>query len=179
MKRIYAIVLLLTFLLTGCSNEEIYQSTDISKYDEYIEVVTGNNASSFFPSLDTLDVMDAIDLSYVEKNGALVRFKTLKLTILVSETNYYEVRDYYLENYSYFEGTLLDSDNDEIIPNNEFQYNDYTFFVVNDEEFDYPKSFGMIGYSDESKEIFFLFYSDSDIDYITDIDHFLETSFLF
>jgi len=49
----------------------------------------------------------------------------------------------------------------------------YDFKVVagNDKsKAEYPKSFGMIGTSDEKKSIAYLYFYDNDLDYIGDID---------
>lgn len=171
-------MLMIFVFLTGCSKEEYYQSTDISKYEEYIDVVTHEKDYEFFPDLDSINSSNSTNIMYVERTGSLVRSKSLVLSITVPENNYLTLKDDYLAKYSYFSELILDSDNEPVISSNEFYYGTFTIFIIRNDDFDYPKNFGMIGYSDDRNEIIWLFYSDSDIDYIRDMSHFLEINFL-
>ncbi|MFR5172590.1 MAG: hypothetical protein ACLTD6_15570, partial [Clostridium paraputrificum] len=61
-----------------------------------------------------------------------------------------------------------------LIPENEFKVNSYTFRVASGNESytaDYPKSFGMVGTSDDKKSIAYLYFYDSDLDYISKKDN--------
>lgn len=179
MKKYVILVLFLVISLTGCTKDEYYQSTDISKYYEYIDIVTKENECEFFPNLDDIEDVESVDLSYLEKKGSLVRSNSLMVTLKFHEGDYGTKKDEFIAQFDYIDEIMLDSDNEPVITSNSFKYNGYNILIVKDERFDYPKNFGMVGYSDEKNELIFLYFSDSDMDYITDVNHFMDTNFLF
>jgi hypothetical protein len=70
-----------------------------------------------------------------------------------------------------------------LIPEVEFQYQSFTIKVVSDDDFEYPEQFGMLGYSDSSYQITFLFFYDLSLDRLSDspgrMTRFIESEFFF
>lgn len=161
---IFMIVLMVSF--TGCSK----YSTDIQKY-----LNSGTNidtdAKNFMPKLEELPKYQ--DISYKYNHSSIILFESDAITLVVEydEETYEKEKEKLTEKYKFLDQKVVsDFDKDKYyIPEYEFQINNYDFKVV--EESDnykakYPKSFGIIGTSDEEKSIAYLYFYDSDLDYI-------------
>lgn len=179
MKKLMRICIVLSmFLVSACSEQEYSTSTDINKYEEYIEMVSFNKEYDIFPNIEELPDSVVLDISYVERTAFLIRSKTLILTITVPENIYSIFKEEFLNRYDYFDDLILDEEGGVIIPKVEFEYLSYTLFVVNNEEFYYPENFGMVGFSDENFEIIILMYFDIDRDRVSDMNQFIYEAFL-
>ncbi|MCK7487130.1 MAG: hypothetical protein MZU97_17670 [Bacillus subtilis] len=63
--------------------------------------------------------------------------------------------------YMFLQTPLMENDY-YLIPETKFEYESFTIKVVDDDNFDYPEQFGMIGYSDTTHQIsYYVFYDES------------------
>ena len=69
-----------------------------------------------------------------------------------------------------------------IIPEIEIIYNDYNIKLIWDESFEYPKAFGLFGYSNVDSTISFMFFFDESMNSLCNsysMEDFIEDSFIF
>lgn len=168
MKKIFFIFisgLILIFIGFSKSN-----TTNIKKY-----LNNGTNidryAKKFMPTIEDLPKYQ--DISYKYNNFPIILFETEAITLVVNydEETYKKEKEKLTEKYKFLNHKVV-SDFDKskyCIPEYEFSINNYDFKVAegNDNyEAIYPKSFGMIGISDEKKSIAYLYFYDYHLDYI-------------
>ena len=164
-KHLLLLVLTLV-LLTGCSQSE-------SNIENYLN--TGSDidhvSTSIMPKLNELPEYQNIEYNYKHKSALIFDSEAVVL-VLEYDPETYEVEKSKLESdFTYLEEQVIsDFDNEKYyIPQPAFSINNYDFKVVsstNKDDFDYPKSFGMLATSDEDKRIAYLYYYDTDLDYI-------------
>lgn len=168
MRRKYLIIIMVVIILsiTGCSRS----SSNIKKYlnsgariDTY--------AKDFMPAIE--DLPKYKDISYRYKHKSIILFESDSMTLVVEyDDETYESEKEKLANKYNFLNEKIPSKYDEdlyFIPEYQFSINSYNFKVVegNDKsKAEYPKSFGIIGTSDENKSIAYLYFYDQDLDYI-------------
>ncbi|MGN0383420.1 MAG: hypothetical protein ACI4DS_04045 [Eubacterium sp.] len=156
------------FSLSGCTskntNLEKYLNTgdDIDKY-----------ASDVMPQLSELGDYDDIDFQYYKVKTA---FETQSIVLVVEyDANIYEEKKQEIESkYIYLDHTIESDDGsgDMIIPENEFTMDGFQFKVIDDsycDSIEYPKSFGMVGTSDDMHRIAYLYFYDPSLDVITGV----------
>lgn len=178
MRKIVILVLIfLVCFMSACSNEEYTISTDISKYEEYINNVSFNSSCNFFPKVDDIPDNASVSVKYIERNAFTARSKNLVLIINLPEEEYTSYKKKLISDYVFLDNPIIDDDSWVRIPKIEFEYLNINVNVVDSDEFHYPMNFGMIGFSDANHEIFFFMYYDSDRDGITDMNQFMETEF--
>lgn len=155
-KKSLPILLCSLFLLSSC--DKLY--TDIEKYDEYLDKLV--KADTFMPKLDTLSNYESIDLYFLYDNIILVGSINLKLSY--SNEYYEEEKNKVLNLYQFLTTPIKENSTSKyyIIPEVSFDYNEYHIQVVEDENYDYNRYFGMIGYSDSLQEICYLYYNNHD-----------------
>ncbi len=162
---IFIIVLILIFIGFSKSN-----ATNIKKYlNNGSQIDT--YAKNFMPANE--DLPKYKDISYKYSHFSIVLFETEAITLVVKydEETYEKEKEKLTEKYEFLDHKVV-SDFDKskyYIPEYEFSINNYDFKVADSKdnyEADYPKSFGMIGISDEEKSIAYLYFYDGDLDYI-------------
>lgn len=117
------------------------------------------------PTLDTLPEYEDIEYRYMNKTMLMFQSYSIALIVKYDDKTYESEKRKLAENYTLM--NITSAANDETItPEYEFSINSYTFKVVKGNEF--PKSFGMIGTSDEKQSIAYLYFYDFDLDYIGD-----------
>lgn len=179
MKRIMILLLVTSIsFMSACNGPKYIVLTDLEKYIDYIDAVTFNDDCDFFPNINELPDTASIDLKYIERTAFSARSKNLALVITLSEDQYHLYKEKILSEYDFLNEPIIDDDKWVRISEVEFEYLSYSIMVVNNNEFYYPMNFGMIGYSDENKQIIFLMYFDSDRDGITDMIRFVQNEFL-
>jgi hypothetical protein len=165
---ILVIVLIMSF--TGCSKS----STNINKY-----LNSGANidteAKDFMPVIEDLPKYHDISYKYNRISGLLSDTDTMTLVVSYDEETYKKEKAKLKEEYKFLNQKVVsDFDNSKYyIPDYEFLINSYDFKVVDENEnykAKYPKSFGIIGTSDEEKSIAYLYLYDFDLDYIGEIE---------
>lgn len=123
------------------------------------------------PILNDLPKYKNIAYKYTHKSMYIFQSDSVALVLNYDDKTYKSEKDKLAQKYFFLE-PKTDSNADkskDIIPEYKFSINSYTFKIVaenkkNDTQF--PKSFGMIGTSDEKKSIAYLYFYDEDIDYI-------------
>ena len=166
-----SVISLLSLTLFGCGS--VY--TDAKEYQDYIDKIP--KADIYMPDLTTLPEYQSINVYYYERLG-----QSINLIITYSAESYKSARDTVFGSYGYLEEPLTEMDFYRI-PEVEFEYQSFTIKVVSDDDFDYPEQFGMLGYSDSSYQITFLFFYDLSLDRLSDspgrMTRFIESEFFF
>ena len=135
MKRLILMLTIVSFLFTGCGNQEEI-STDIDNYASDCEAV--ENASVMMPDLNELG--EYADIKYTHQVTCYSRFMGfysdgLALFVKYDTDTYEEEKKKVLSSYTFLEEPIiLDSEIYEI-PVTEFKYNNYLMKIVPDEEY--------------------------------------------
>ncbi|MCF7924243.1 MAG: hypothetical protein K9L64_03945 [Candidatus Izimaplasma sp.] len=156
--------------LFGCGS--VY--TDTSSYQVYIDKIPKSN--TFMPDLATLPQYQSINVYYYERLG-----QSINLIVTYSSESYQSARDTLLSSYVFLKEPLTELDF-YLIPEVEFQYQSFTIKVVNDDDFEYPEQFGMLGYSDSNFQLSFMFFYDDSLNELGNgysMQEFLEKEFIF
>ncbi|MBS7131280.1 hypothetical protein [Clostridium sp.] len=153
-KKFFGIVfIILSFCFIGCSK----LNSNIGEYLNSGEVID-NFAKSFMPSIEELPENKSIEYRYT--NNSIITFQSGSIALVVSydDSTYEKEKEKLKKQYTYLDKPVYDYNIDSfLIPENEFKVNRYTFKVASGNEnytADFPKSFGMIGTSDDVKEHF-------------------------
>ena len=169
MKNKYLIVaILLIFVLSniGCSRS----SSDIQQYLTRDSVID-TKAKDIMPNINDLPVHE--NMQYISTHKSMILFESDSIALIVDYDNeIYEAEKSKLDEKYTFLKEKVKSTYDEtkyFIPENEFSINTYNFRVIDSSQssnIEFPKSFGIIGTSDEKKSIAYLYFYDFDLDYI-------------
>ena len=170
MRKKYLIIILISFVLfsTGCSKS----SSNIENYLNSGNTID-SSAKDIMPNLDDLPEYQNISYKYTHKSMFIFESDSVALIVNYDDKTYKSEKDKLAEKYTFLE-EKVDSDYDEskyFIPEYEFSINSYTFKVVAGNEksnTQFPKSFGMIGTSEEKKSIAYLYFYDTDLDCISE-----------
>ena len=181
MKRILALVIVLSFFLTGCNIREKAEfdinirekvETDIDKYESICNEV--ENASVLMPDLDEIGDYNEVKFTYkIYCYSFFIGFVSdgIGLWAQYDESDYEEEKERVLSSYEFLEEPIIDSRGLYELPVTEFAYKGYDTKIVPDEDyidFGACKSFLMIGFNDNEYAICYLYYYDIDIDYLYD-----------
>ncbi|AOR25136.1 hypothetical protein [Clostridium taeniosporum] len=166
-KKYLAIILIIfIFCITGCSKS----NSNIKNYLNSSTLID-SRAKDIMPNLDDLPKYQNIEYKYTHKSMLIFESDSVALIVNYDDTTYKNEKDKLDKKYNFLDQKVkFDYDeNNYVIPENEFSINSYTFKVVAGNEKDnteFPKSFGMIGTSEDKKSIAYLYFYDSDLDYI-------------
>lgn len=123
------------------------------------------------PVLPDLPEYINIDYKYTHKTMLLFESDSIALIVKYDDKTYKSEKDKLSEKYTFLDKKVPSNyeENKYCIPENEFLINSYVFKIVggtdkNNKQF--PKYFGMIGTSDDKKSIAYMYFYDSDLDYI-------------
>lgn len=145
-------------------------STNLKKY-----LNSGTNidsyAKNFMPAIKDLPEYQNISFKYNHFSLILLGTGGITLVVKYNEETFENEKKKLAEKYKYLDHKVLSNfDRSKYyIPEYEFSINNYIFKVVDSSEnyqAEYPKSFGMIGISEEEKSIAYLYFLDLDLDYI-------------
>ncbi|WFD08773.1 hypothetical protein [Tepidibacter hydrothermalis] len=161
MRKKYLIVIFIAlfFLFNSCSKS----SSNIKNYLNTGTTID-SEAKDIMPNLDDLPEYKDIEYKYTHKSMYIFQSDSVALIVNYDDKIYKSEKDKLEEKY-----TFLEEKDKGIIPEHEFLINSYTFKVVARNEKSnthYPKSFGMIGTSEEKKSIAYLYFYDFDLDCI-------------
>lgn len=162
---IFAIIVILCFI--GFSKPNKTDKKEYLNSGSEIDI----HAKSFMPLIE--DLPKYLDMSYKYNHASIILFETDTIMLVVSydEETYKKEKEKLAEKYKFLDHKVV-SDFDKnkyYIPEYQFSINNYDFQVAdgNDNyQAEYPKSFGMIGISDNKKSIAYLYFYDYDLDYI-------------
>lgn len=168
MKKKCLIIIILIFIFNniGCSNSN-------SNIKEYLsrDNTIDSKAKDIMPNLDELPSYEGI--KYVSTHKSIILFESDSIALIVNyDDDTYENEKHKLDEDYIFLNEKVKSKFDETkyyIPQNEFSINSYNFRVIDDTQssnIEFPKSFGIIGTSDDKKSIAYLYFYDFDLDYI-------------
>lgn len=171
MKRRFTIIIMtlivLVLLLVGCTRA----STNIEDYMNTGKRIDAN-AKDVMPSIEDLQVYE--DVSFVYTNISLYVFESdsFVLDVKYDAKTYEKEKANVVANYNFLAEPLASpvSEGEYLIPDVEFNVNSYTFKVVSgndDDNTQFPKSFGMIATSDDELSIAYLYFHDFDLDMIS------------
>lgn len=152
--------------ITGCSKS----STNIDEYLKSGEHID-SYAKNVMPDISKLPKYKNIEYRYNNQSKILINSDAMLLVVQYDDETYKNEKVKLASNYKFLDKKVLleGSDDTYTIPEYEFSINSYNFKIVdenNKKGLGYPKSFGMIATSDEKKSIAYLYFYDSDLDYI-------------
>ena len=131
------------------------------------------------------DLPEHQDISYKYNNFSVVLFETDTITLEVDydEEIYEKEKEKLTQIYKFLDQKVVSKSDESkyYIPEYEFSINSYSFRVVDENDnykAQYPKSFGIIGTSDEKKSIVYLYIYDEDLDYIEEDNEGSMTNFV-
>ena len=128
------------------------------------------------PVLSSLPAYQAYEVYYLDRLG-----QSINLVVTFSSETYETSKETILQSHVFLDEPLMESDF-YLIPETEFEYESFTIKVVDDEDFNYPEQFGMIGYSDTKHQISFLFFLDDSLNRLGDeysLQDFIKKEFWF
>ncbi|MEG1254849.1 hypothetical protein [Clostridium sp.] len=168
MRRRYLILMVIAFVLciTGCSNSS-------SNIDNYLNSGTQIDSMSkdIMPELDDLPEYENIEYRYKHKSMLIFAADSVALVVSYDDNTFESEKEKLDEQYTFLDKKIkcnLD-ESKYYIPEYEFSVESYTFRIIDENgtsNTDFPKSFGMIGISEEKKSIAYLYFYDQDLDYI-------------
>jgi len=168
MKKRYLLIIVIFLMLTftGCSNS----STNIKKYLNSGRKID-THAKNFMPAIEDLPEYKDISYNYNHESIVIYETDTISLVVNYNEETYDKEKEKLLEMYKFLDQKVISNFDESkyYIPEYEFSINSYAFKVVDKSDnynAKYPKSFGMIGTSDEKNSIAYLYFYDDDLDYI-------------
>lgn len=168
MKRKYVFIILLIFIfcITGCSKS----NSNIKEYLSRNNTID-TKAKGVMPDINELPEYKNIEYRSTHKSMILFESDSIALIVNYDDETYENEKNKLEKNYTFL-SQKIKSEFDEskyYIPENEFSINSYKFRVIDNDgnnNTKFPKSFGMIGTSDDKKSIAYLYFYDADLDYI-------------
>ncbi|GAA0086413.1 hypothetical protein UT300007_28530 [Clostridium sp. CTA-7] len=170
MRKKYFIFIAIAFSLfiTGCSNKSL-------NAEDYLNSGTliDSKAKYIMPELEDLPEYKNIEYKYTHKSMLIFESHSVALIVSYDDNTFESEKEKLNEQYTFL-GEKIKSEFDKskyYIPEYEFSVERYTFRVIGKDcapNTKYPKSFGMIGISEEKKSIAYLYFYDEDLDYIGD-----------
>ncbi len=168
MKKKYLIVMIIICIIciTGCTTS----SSDIENYLNTGTTID-SNAKDIMPELDDLPKYEKVKYKYTHKSLLIFESQSVALIVNYDDNTFESEKDKIDEQYTFLDKKIKSSFDESkyYIPEYEFSLKSYDFRVVakNDtSNTEFPKSFGMIGVSEDKKSIAYLYFYDSDLDYI-------------
>ncbi|MDV3427316.1 MAG: hypothetical protein LIR50_09600 [Bacillota bacterium] len=167
MRKKYLTVILIIFIFcfTGCMKSS-------SNIENYLNSGTSidSKAKDIMPSLDDLPKNQSIAYKYTHKSF-IFESDSVALIVNYDDETFKSEKDKLTKKYTYLDKNVISSFDESkyYIPEYEFSINSYTFNVIAEDgkhNMQYPHSFGMIGTSDKKKSIAYLYFYDTDLDYI-------------
>jgi len=168
MKKIglFLIVVLIVCCLEGCNKSD-------TKIKNYLN--SGRKIEKYsmdvMPTLDSLPDYQSLDYKYNHKSMVIFESEALVLVVKYDDETFESEKRKLDEKYIFL-NHIIDRDNhanEYIIPEYKFSINSFNFRVIEGNGSDntfFPKRFGMVGISDESNSIAYLYFYDSDLDII-------------
>jgi len=134
-----------------------------------------SNAKDIMPELDDLPKYEDIKYRYTHKSLLIFESDSVALIVKYDDNTFESEKKKIDEQYTFLDKKIKSSFDESkyYIPEYEFSLKSYDFRVVDENDTsntEFPKSFGMIGVSEDKKSIAYLYFYDSDLDYIGDED---------
>ena len=168
-KRCFMVILIISiFCMTGCSST----NSNIKNYLKSGEIID-SRAKDIMPDIDELPKYEDIEYRYTHKSILFFSSDSVALVVSYDDSTFDSEKEKIDKQYTFLDKEInADYDITKYnIPEFEFEVNSYAFRVIDKDgtpNTEYPKSFGMIGISEKKKSIAYLYFYDSDLDYIGD-----------
>lgn len=161
-----AIIAVPAYILTN--KIPIERSNDLNNYDTHRQSLW--LADRFMPELAALVDATEIRYGYQTTNNALWLSKTMALTVQYPSTTYEHTKAEILASNEFISAPELTTgaNSGDYIVDDSFEHKGYTFHTLAGH--DGCKHFGMIGLNDTARSVAYLYYSDSDRDYLAETD---------
>ncbi|MBR6668425.1 MAG: hypothetical protein IKL25_08715 [Clostridia bacterium] len=145
--------------------------TNWNNYDMYRTEL--HYAEEFLPSQNEFSNTKAVHFSYQKNFMLMFISKTVAVTVQYTPEEYLGAKESLTQRYEFLDAPMLQSGDNNYILDNAFTYKGYDFRVVS---YGYGgcKYFGMVGTNDDTCSIAYLYYSDTDLDYIAQADEDLD-----
>ena len=147
---------------------------NINEYDERKDSFT--HAENVMPDLKLLPKYENIHYQYRKINYFPFYAETMLLIVTYDEETYKNELEK-IDRMAFLQNPINNNKGDYLIPKHEFVINNYSFKVLNGDNYYYPKTIGLIATSDKNNNIAYLYFEDADIDIITNMENFIEFSF--
>lgn len=145
--------------------------TNWNNYDMYRTEL--HYAEEFLPSQNEFSNTKAVHFSYQKNFMLMFISKTVAVTVQYTPEEYLGAKENITQRYEFLDAPMLQRGDNNYILDNAFTYKGYDFRVVS---YGYGgcKYFGMVGTNDDTCSIAYLYYSDTDLDYIAQADEDLD-----
>ena len=145
--------------------------TNWNNYDMYRTEL--HYAEEFLPSQNEFSNTKAVHFSYQKNFMLMFISKTVAVTVQYAPEEYLRAKESITQRYEFLDAPMLQRGDNNYILDNAFTYKGYDFRVVS---YGYGgcKYFGMVGTNDDTCSIAYLYYSDTDLDYIAQADEDLD-----
>ncbi len=160
MRKVMILLTTMIMILTlsACTQTK----SDITNYSHDVREYY---ADLFMPDLDSLGAYQEIDYS-TKHDNSLFPWDTMQLIVKYDEETFLQKKDLLDTSYPYLKQPKRYDDGDWYIPVTEFPFAGFAFRVVEFEDTDYPRNFGMVGISEENCQIAYLWVYAPDLDLI-------------
>lgn len=158
-------------MLGSCSRVKKFD--DVERFEEAVNGVRG--ASTNFPDVDELGKYESIKLSTKKTKYILWEMNSLTLTVEYDSVEFENALNSIDSKYSFLKETkkeLLDCT--ATISGYDIQVVDKAEKIQDGYYYYYPKCFMMVGVNTQAKKIVYLYHYDLDLDYIKDLDDFID-----
>lgn len=145
--------------------------TNWNNYDMYRTEL--HYAEEFLPSQNEFSNTKAVHFFYQKNFMLMFISKTVAVTVQYTPEEYLGAKESITQRYEFLDAPMLQRGDNNYILDNAFTYKGYDFRVVS---YGYGgcKYFGMVGTNDDTCSIAYLYYSDTDLDYIAQADEDLD-----
>ena len=142
-----------------------HQWTKVEYGTEYWGNIQGKE--TVLPALDELGNPLAVTCQCQQTSQAFFIWTAYTLTASYGEEDYQTQKEYFQNKYN-FETTLPRFAEETVAKEPNFSLDGFEFSVLDFEKYslDYPKKMVFVGFCDRTKEIVFVYFLDTDLDYI-------------
>lgn len=168
MKKLFALlalvavisVVVLGIVFLKPSSDERYVK-DLEKYAKQLESTEYAGALDFMPKPDELGIYKDFQYSVKNKRDILADYCGMALSVKYTADKYAEQKESVMKKYDFLSKPVGDR-----MPLAEFKVGGFTFHVAESPEFEYPKAFGVVAFSDELNTVLYLFFISPEMDVI-------------
>ena len=165
---IYYIIAIGAIIYSGY-NTVSKTDTDFNNYQMHL--IELHFAEDFLPAEDELIYAKDLHFAYQKNYKLIFISKTVALTVQYAPEEYMKARERITQRYAFLDAPMLYHRDNDYLLDNAFTYKGYDFCVVS---YDGCRYFGMVGTNDDTCSIAYLYYSDTDLDYIAQADEDLD-----
>lgn len=170
-------VILCVVLFGSCF--EVTTITDIGDYSGRLETPYFDNVKQVMPELNSLPSYEAIEYFYQRRQNGVFPFETILLKISFDAEAFQQKQKSIEETIPFLNTSIESIHNSEkyVIPEHEFSIGSFVFKVVDTGRYSYPHDFGMIAFSHQEKSIVYLYYRDTELNYIDSMPKFVQKAY--